>query len=89
MQFSYKDCPSWFNNYIIETYLEEFHTRANFANSLKETITDPEHRDKLIDFAVDFFNHKGITAEKRDRQLWFDIDENDPKYFWIILKWSD
>jgi hypothetical protein len=42
-----------------------------------------------LDYAVEFFTAKGICVKKQDRQIWFDIDENDPKYFWLILKWSE
>jgi len=89
MQFSFRDCPSWFNNYIVETFLDKFHEGADRIDAIKDSLTDPKQKDKLLDYAVDFFTANGLCVEKRERQLWFNIDENDPTYTWIILKWSE
>jgi len=89
MRFSFKECPSWFTNYVVDEFLDEFHSGARATNAVSDSLNDPTQRDKLLDYAVEFFTAKEICVKKQDRQIWFDIDENDPKYFWLILKWSE
>ena len=89
MQFSFRDAPGWFNEYVIDEFLDEFHTQAHQRGAVEESLKNPRNHDKLLDFAVEFFSAKGLCVRKQDRQVWFDIDENNPKYFWLILKWSD
>ena len=89
MQFSFRDAPGWFNDYIVDEFLDEFHEHAHQTRAKEETLKQPRNNDKLLDFAIEFFTAKGLCVRKQDRQVWFDIDENNPKYFWLILKWSD
>jgi hypothetical protein len=99
MQFSFRDAPGWFNDYIVDEFLDEFHEHAHQAGAIKwideKTLKQclrlkhQRNNDKLLDFAIEFFTAKGLCVRKQDRQVWFDIDETNPKYFWLILKWSD
>ena len=89
MQFSFRDAPSWFNGYIMDEFLDEFHTQAHQQGAVEESLKNPRNHDKLLDFAIEFFSAKGLCVRKQDRQVRFDIDENNPKYFWLILKWSE
>jgi len=89
MQFSFRDAPGWFNGYIVDEFLDEFHAYAHQTGAIEETLKNPRNNDKLLDFAIEFFTDKGLCVRKQDRQVWFDIDETDPKYFWLMLKWSD
>jgi hypothetical protein len=93
MQFSFRDAPSWFNGYVVDEFLDEFHEQAHQTGAIKwigeETLKYQRNNDKLLDFAIEFFTAKGLCVRKQDRQVWFDIDETDPKYFWLMLKWSD
>jgi len=89
MQFSFRDAPGWFNRHVCDEFLDEFHNEAKKINALEDTLNNPNCRDKLLDFGVSFFNSKGIYVEKRDWQIWFTINENDPKWLWPILKWSE
>lgn len=88
MKFCFSSCPSWFNNYIIEEFLDEFHQAIELSIGLSAS-RDSAKRNELLDFAVEFFKSKGIQAERQNRELWFNIDENDPKYVWLVLKWSE
>jgi len=89
MQFSFRDAPGWFNGYIVDEFLDEFHEQAHQTGAIEETLKNPRNNEKLLDFAIEFFTDKGLCVRKQDRQVWFDIDENNPKYFWLMLKWSD
>jgi len=89
MQFSFRDAPSWFNGYIMDEFLDEFHTQAHQRGAIEESIKNPRNNDKLLDFAIEFFSARGLAVCKQDRQVWFDINEHDPKYLWAMLKWSE
>ena len=89
MQFSFRDAPSWFNEYVVDEFLDEFHTQAHQQGAIEESLKYPRNHDKLLDFAIEFFSAKGLCVRKQDQQVWFDIDETNPKYFWLILKWSE
>jgi hypothetical protein len=88
MQFSFRDAPGWFSEYVCAEFLDEFHTSACKLSAVQDALKDPRNHDGLLDFAVDFFDKKGFCVKKHERQLWFDLDETKPEYIWCMLKWS-
>jgi hypothetical protein len=83
MQFSFRDAPGWFNEYIMDEFLDELH------GAIEQSFKHTRDIDKLLDFAVEFFTDNGLCVTKRDQQVWFNIDKTDLKWLWPILKWSD
>ena len=83
MKFSFKNSPEWFTNYVTETFLDEFHDRA------KDDINAMDHNDrhKLLETAVEFFTQKGFTVYCYNKELWFDLDE-DQETTMLVLQWS-
>jgi len=79
MKFPFNKCPMWFTNFLVDEYLDEFHTKAKkYSND----------HPRLLKSGEEFFNKKGLTSWVENNQLWFDIDFDSPLWTFKILKWS-
>jgi hypothetical protein len=81
MKFSFKNSPEWFTNYVIEIYADEFHQQV------KDVDWDQTDRIALLDAAAEFFTEKGFRSYCLNRELWFDLDE-DQETTMLALQWS-
>jgi len=79
MKFPFNTCPSWFTNFLVDEYLDEFHKKAKKYS---------DDRLKLLKSGEEFFNKKGLTSWVENDQLWFDINIDSPAWTFRILKWS-
>jgi len=79
MKFPFNTCPSWFTNFLVDEYLDEFHKKAKKYS---------DDRLKLLKFGEEFFNKKGLASWVENDQLWFDINIDNPAWTFRILKWS-
>jgi len=55
MKFPFNTCPSWFTNFLVDEYLDEFHKKAKKYS---------DDRLKLLKSGEEFFNKKGFTGAK-------------------------
>lgn len=82
MQFSFRDAPEWFYNHLIEHYIDELHSIQMAGKKTKEYNDEQFKR-----IAVEFFTNKGFTVWQNEAgQLWFDVDQNDTKWTFEILR---
>lgn len=81
MKFSFNQAPSWFTQYLVDNYLDEFHAQVKDTDYVNNIVG-------LIDAAVEFFDQKGFRVYQYNRQLWFDIDET-PEYTLLALQYAD
>jgi hypothetical protein len=80
MKFPFNTCPSWFTNFLVDEYQDEFHYKFGKYNN---------DRLVLLESAKKYFNQKGLKSWIEDNQLWFDIDINSPLWTFRILKFSE
>ena len=80
MKFPFNTCPSWFTNFLVDEYLEEFHNKGRQYH---------DDRLRFLEFGQEYFNQKGLTSWVENNQLWFDIDFNSPLWTFRILKFSE
>jgi len=83
MKFSFKNSPEWFTNYVTETYVDEFHKKIK----VKDIAGDLNDLIPLIEAAAQFFTEKGFMSYCYNRELWFDLDE-DQATTMLVLQWS-
>ena len=81
MKFTFKNSPEWFTNYVIETYVDEFHKHV------KDVTCDLNNIIPLLDAAVEFFSEKGFRVYCLNRELWFDLDETQETTM-LALRWA-
>ena len=81
MKFTFKNSPEWFTNYVIETYVDEFHKHV------KDVTCDLNNIIPLLDAAVEFFSKKGFRVYCLNRELWFDLDETQETTM-LALRWA-
>lgn len=76
MRFQFSEGPVNFERWLMDTYLNELHVWAVLGDLNKIE----NARTKLKPFAVEFFKSKGLEAWMKDDHIWFDVDENDPRW---------
>lgn len=82
MRFRFREAPEWFYDHILNYYTDELHSIQKEAN------IDPDRDpDKFKQIALDFFTKKGFDVWlDEDNRLWFDIDQDSPKWTLEILR---
>ena len=82
MQFRMKNAPEWFRNVIYKHYINELHAIEQVAKTI------PDYNDqKFKEIALDYFNNKGFTVWlDQGNHLCFDLDFDNPKWFFEILR---
>lgn len=83
-EFSFKNSPEWFTNYLVETHLDQLHDIVKGTDVMSQSNFFP----KLLELAVEYFSNNGFVVDIRGQQLWFTIDETLPEVTYNALKWG-
>ena len=82
MIFSFNEAPVWFYRWVQNVHIDNLHKLApmHTFNS-----TNWAEKKKIC---AEYFNRSGITSwyNTIDDQIWFNVDENSPKWTFEILR---
>ena len=70
--------PDWFYKCVGEEWGDEY-------RSIQE---QGRLKDEFVDYVIEFYKRKGITAWHEGYSIWLEIDLNTPEWIMRLLKYS-